>query len=88
MFEVGQFVRIRERTWQVLDDHAAYSGGDHTLHVRGLEGEVRGLERMFIYRPVKDDTDGAQDEEAALELVTPLATPALRWNPGTPPSKW
>ena len=88
MFEVGQLVRIRERTWQVLDDHAAYGGGDHTLHVRGLESEVRGLERMFIYRPVGDGNDGTEGEDAALELVTPLATPELRWNPGTPPSQW
>ena len=31
MFEVGQLVRIREQTWQVLEDHAAYAGGDDAL---------------------------------------------------------
>lgn len=88
MYEVGQLVRIRERTWQVLEDHTAYAGGDHTLYVRGLDSEVRGLERIFIYRPVGEDGESGQGEEAALELVTPLATPELRWNPGTPPSQW
>ena len=82
MFEVGQLVRIRELTWQVLEDHAAYAGGDHTLRVRGLDGRMKGQDRVFIYRPVGEDGDGA------LEVVTRLATPALGWHPGTPPSQW
>ncbi len=48
MFEVGQLVRIREQTWQVLEDHAAYAGGDHALRVRGLEGRARGQERLLV----------------------------------------
>ena len=87
MFEVGQLVCIREQTWQVLEDHAAYAGGDHTLRVRGLDGRMRGQERLFIYRPVGGGSDAAQ-VDGALELVVPLATPALRWHPSTPPSQW
>src|SRR5260221_8625484 len=88
MFEVGQLVRIREQTWQVLEDHAAYAGGDHALRVRGLEGRARGQERLFIYRPVGEGSDAAQSDDGALEMVVPLATPALRWHLGTPPSQW
>ena len=88
MFEAGQLVRIREQTWQVLEDHAAYAGGDHTLRVRGLDGRVRGLERVFIYRPVGDGNERAQGDDGALERVMPLSAPALRWHPGTPPSQW
>ncbi len=88
MFEVGQLVRIREQTWQVLEDHAAYAGGDHVLHVRGMEGRTLGQERLFIYRPVGEESDAAQNDDDALEIVVPLATPALRWHPGTPPSQW
>ena len=88
MFEVGQLVRIREQTWQVLEDHAAYAGGDHALGVRGMEGRARGLERLFIYRPVGEGSDAALGDDGAVELVVPLATPALSWHPGTPPSQW
>ena len=88
MFEVGQLVRIREQTWQVLEDHAAYAGGDHALHVRGMEGRARGQERLFIYRPVGEGSEAAQEDDGTLEIVIPLATPALRWHPGTPPSQW
>ena len=88
MFEVGQLVRIREQTWQVLEDHAAYAGGDHTLRVRGLDGRMRGQERIFIYRPVGGRSGVAQGDDGALELVVLLATPALRWYPSTPPSQW
>ncbi len=88
MFEVGQQVRIREQIWQVLEDHAAYAGGDHALRVRGMEGQARGQERLFIYRPVGEGSDAAQEDEGALEIVIPLATPALRWHPGMPPSQW
>jgi superfamily II DNA or RNA helicase len=88
MFEVGQLVRIREQTWQVLEDLAAYAGGDHALRVRGMEGRARGLERLFIYRPVGEGNDAALGDDGAVELVMPLATPELRWHPGTPPSQW
>ncbi|HYT33846.1 MAG TPA: SNF2-related protein, partial [Ktedonobacteraceae bacterium] len=88
MFEVGQLVRIREQTWQVVEDHAAYACGDHTLRVRGLEGRARGLERIFIYRPVGAGSDTVHGDDGALEIVVPLATPALRWHTGTPPSQW
>lgn len=88
MFEVGQLVRIREQTWQVLEDHAAYAGGDHTLRVRGLDGRVKGQDRVFIYRPAGDGNESAQGHDDALERVVPLSAPALRWHPGTPPSQW
>jgi len=51
MFEVGQLVRIREQTWQVLEDHAAHAGGDHTLRVRGIDSQARGTERVLILSP-------------------------------------
>ena len=85
MFEVGQLVCIREQTWQMLEDYAAYAGGEHTLHVRGLDGLMRRQERLF-YRPVGGRSDVAQGDDGALELVVPLATPALRWYPSTPPT--
>ncbi len=88
MFEVGQLVRIREQTWQVLEDLAAYAGGDHALRVRGMEGRARGLERLFIYRPVGEGSDAAPGDDSAVELVVPVATPELSWHPGTPPSQW
>src|SRR5579875_3691832 len=88
MFEVGQLVRIREQTWQVLEDHAVYAGGDHTLRVRGMDGRARGLERIFIYRPAGDRNAGAQGDDSILEQVIPISTPALAWHPGTPPSQW
>ncbi len=88
MFEVGQQVRIREQIWQVLEDHAAYASGDHALRVRGIEGRARGQERLFIYRPVGERSEAAQEDDGVLEIVIPLATPALRWHPGTPPSQW
>ena len=88
MFEVGQLVRIREQTWQVLEDHTAYAGGDHTLRVRGMEGRARGQERLFIYRPVGEGSGTTNDDDDALEIVIPLATAALHWHPGTPPSQW
>jgi len=87
MFEVGQLVRIREQTWQVLEDHAAYAGGDHVLRVQGMEGRVRGQERLFIYRPLGEGSDAAHIDDA-LETVIPLTTPELGWHPGTPPSQW
>jgi superfamily II DNA or RNA helicase len=88
MFEVGQFVRIREQTWQVLEDHAAYAGGDHTLRVRGMDGRIRGQDRVFIYRPVGVGNESLQGDDGALEVVVPLSAPGLRWHPGTPPSQW
>ncbi len=88
MFEVGQLVQIREQTWQVLEDHAAYAGGDHVLRVRGMEGRARGQERLFIYRPMGEKSVAAHDDDDALEIVVLLATPALCWHPGTPPSHW
>ena len=88
MFEVGQLVRIREQSWQVLEDHAAYAGGDHTLRVRGIDGRARGTERVFIYRPEGDGNESAQGDDGALERVMTVSAPALRWRPGTPPSQW
>ncbi len=70
MFDAGQLVRIRERVWQVLEDHAGHPGGDHTLRVRAEEGEVRGREWTFIYHPVTGDEDAF--DEAGLEKVEAL----------------
>jgi SNF2 family DNA or RNA helicase len=86
MFDVGQLVRIRERTWQVLEDHAGHSGGDHTLLVRGEDGEFRGKEFTFIYRPGSGDDEAF--DEAGLEKVEALAAPELVWSPTTLPSQW
>lgn len=91
MFDVGQLVRIRDRVWQVLEDHASHAGGDHTLRVRGEDGEVRGKEFTFIYRPTLQHDGNATDfdlEETGLEKVEPLKAPELLWLPGTPPSQW
>src|ERR1700740_1157588 len=88
MYEVGQVVRIREQTWQVVEDHAAYAGGDHALRVRSLDGRTRGIERVFIYRPAGEGSDTQHENENALELVIPLSPPELNWRPGTPPTQW
>src|SRR5579884_474524 len=91
MFDTGQLVRIRDRVWQVLEDHASHAGGDHTLRVRGEDGDVRGKELTFIYRPAVG-SDGHMGEldlgDVGLEKVELLKAPELLWRPGTPPSEW
>jgi SNF2 family DNA or RNA helicase len=87
MFDTGQLVRIRERTWQVLEDHAGHGSSDHVLHVRGEDGDVRGRELTFIYRPTTSDTDDFEDD-TGLEQVELLKAPELLWRPVTPPSMW
>ncbi len=82
MFESGQRVRIRDHTLMVLEDRSSVSG-DHALKVRGVEHDVQGLERVFVYRPNADDP-----EIAGPDLVEALPAPELRWEPGTPPSRW
>ncbi|HYU73906.1 MAG TPA: SNF2-related protein, partial [Ktedonobacteraceae bacterium] len=89
MFDAGQLVRIRERTWQVLEDHAGHGSNDHTLRVRGEDGEVRGVERTFIYSPIAtSEGEDAFEEDGGLERVELLKAPELLWRPGTPPSMW
>jgi superfamily II DNA or RNA helicase len=85
MYEVGQLVRIRERTWEVLDDRASGSSGDHVLKVRGQEKDVQGKEYTFIYRPGSETAD---ESSPGVERIMPLPSPELRWNPGTLPSRW
>ena len=86
MFDVGQLVRIRGQVWQVLEDHAGSPGGDHTLRVWADEGESRGREWTFIYRP--EGGDEAAFDEAGLEKVEALAASELLWRPTTRPSYW
>ena len=81
MYEVGQRIRIRERVWVVLDDHADSMSGDHVLRVRGVDTQPGGIERTFVYRPASSLPD-------ELERITALPAPDLRWSPGTPPSQW
>src|SRR6266700_4075677 len=88
MFDVGQLVRIRERTWQVLEDHASHSGSDHILRVRGIEGEWRGEDLTFIYRPVAQQDGEHEEEDLGIEKVEALPVPELLWRPNTPPSQW
>lgn len=83
MYEVGQLVQIRERTWEVIEDRIAGSGGDHLLSVRGVEREIRGVEQVFIYRPGPDN-----GTSPLLERIVPLPSPELTWNPRTLPSRW
>lgn len=88
MYEVGQRVRIRERTWVVLDDHDGGMGsGDRVLRVRGVDTQPSGVERSFLYRPGVDPAQGV-GTDTLLEQITPLPAPELRWSPGTPPSQW
>jgi len=87
MFDVGQLVRIRERTWQVLEDHVSQSGHDHILRARGVEGEWCGQDLTFIYRP-RARTDGEDEDDPGIEKIEALPVPELFWRPNTPPSQW
>jgi hypothetical protein len=85
VYEVGQRVRIRERTWMVLEDRADSMSGDHVLRVRSTDAQSGGREYTFVYRPT---TSHGDETGTLLEQITPLPTAELRWSPGTPPSQW
>jgi len=100
MFEVGRRVLIRERVWQVLEDHADSASADHVIRVRLVEAhgtEHAGDERTFVYHAGATvehfdavDAEGVVEpiQEQPIELVAPLAAPELQWNPATAPSQW
>src|ERR1019366_8640192 len=98
MFEVGQHVRIRERIWEVIDDHASGTSGDHVLQVRPIRDTAShkrpdieandGYNKetfTFIYRP---GTENAEAGAGGIERVTALPSPELTWSPTTSTSRW
>src|SRR5258708_347856 len=85
MYETGQFVRIREHTWEVVEDRAPSTGGDHLLTVRGFDDEVRGNNFTFVYRP---GTETADKTGAGIEHIIPIPSPELQWHPHALPSRW
>ena len=88
MFEVGQLVRIREQTWQVLEDHAAYAGGVRYFMPPAFRRVSDYLESLEPFFPVRTPDFLYLVNRNALAAISPalrnvepaVLRPQILWN--------